>query len=341
MRWFPRRRPSAWWSGHRPWPCSRCTRYFDERTLRQHRMEVWAVQDGPGAYDGDPERHPVMRARPVRLRDPGTRPSAPLPAPAWPPTSTVLKAAREAVLFFRALRRPRSRPPTVRVPGRGPALQPELRQEPGRLRLHRRPGDWWGGARDRGPRGHRLLPGRHRRGDAFAATAAIPRSPSWLPQRLRGHVGRGDPALFRPTSPRRRAGRRGGGTSCSACVPTLANLATCRCRRWGTAAGLRRQRGSSSPCARPWTAVDELVLPRPTAIASSTAAVKSPSPAATPEDPPVRGAEGAGGHLRRGLVAPQPASAAPIPTSPPTWCACASRDAGTIWPRWDARPATT
>ena len=111
----------------------------------------------------------------------------------------VLKAARGQAdpVLPGPLRRPRGAGRgRLRVPGGGAALQPELRQEPRRLRVHGRAGRLVGRGRRRHrlPLRDRLLPGRHRGGDHGLRRHPPRRHPAHrargLPQRLRGHLAR-------------------------------------------------------------------------------------------------------------------------------------------------------
>ena len=198
------------------------------RPLRQHLRPDGGV-GGSGWHRG------AVRRRPHE-RHPGHASAGPLPGlrrprdahprrldPGQPGGHQRLRGAeggpRQAgPVLPRAVRRPRGPGRRwLRVPGGGAALQPELRQEPGRLRLHRRPGRLVGRGRrrHRGPRRHRLLPRRHRgghhglRGHPRARDPA--HRPRGFPERLRGHVAAGHPHPV-PALPRAREGGPGGGS---------------------------------------------------------------------------------------------------------------------------------
>jgi hypothetical protein len=152
MQWFPRRQPSTVVVGvDKALAMLReCTGYFEDGRFVNtfDRMEVWAVHDGSEApYDGDVLHvTPVMRVRAATAtsRSWRLRPWARSPAAAGsPPTCTRCSRPRAGSrsCSSRPLRRARGAGRgRLRVPGRGQPLQPELRQEHRRLRVHGRAG---------------------------------------------------------------------------------------------------------------------------------------------------------------------------------------------------------
>ena len=231
MQWFPRRQPSCVVVGvdKALAMLAECTGYFDEagRFVNTFdEMEVWAVHDGSEAgYEGDPRNvTPVMKVR-GRYRDFAILETPTLGAlgrgsRVATNVYEVLKAARgKQVLFFPA----RFDAHEVQAAD-GYAYQIAVQlfnQNYGKsLSAYvstDAQGDWWGGAGGGtvAHARHRLLPGRHRRGDhglrGHASRRHPPDRPRRLPERLRGHVAPGHPddvppiprAARRPEGPRR------------------------------------------------------------------------------------------------------------------------------------------